>query len=359
MSKVTLENKKGKITIANRLSYPETINERVYNAISSGMFEGFIPVYVTQKRKETRLECDVRDWIPFSQYFSGIVNQKLFLDFVHKVTLLIKNCEDNKIDAINLDLQSELIFVDPKTGGIKCIFWPVVNNQRSCPPHMFLKQLPLQLNFNPNENNNYLEIYKSFFYGNTPFSVNSFEKMILQLSGKTISSSYTTPFESSSDSLDEKISFSKSSYINNKADIEYDPFSNNSEQNTPNENLHEVNNFFLPPLNSPCPLNESNFFKSACPTLTRLRTGETFSVDKPLFRIGSSQSCCDFFVSDNNYISRNHANIVTRNGRYYIVDQNSTNKTFVNGKIILASTETEIFNETQICLANEHFIFKV
>ena len=193
MSKITFENKKGKITIINRLSYPETVNERVYNAIASGMFEGFLPVSIRQKRKETRIECVVQGLIPLTQYFNGIVTKKMFLDFVHEIALLIKNCEKNMVNANNLDLQNDKIFVDPQTKSVKCIFWPVVNNQRGNPPHLFLKQLPFELNFNPHEDNDYLETYKAFFDGFNPFSVNSFDRMVLRLSGKKSTGGHTTP----------------------------------------------------------------------------------------------------------------------------------------------------------------------
>ena len=93
----------------------------------------------------------------------------------HEIALLIKNCEKNMVNANNLDLQNDKIFVDPQTKSVKCIFWPVVNNQRGNPPHLFLKQLPFELNFNPHEDNDYLETYKAFFGGINPFSVNSFE----------------------------------------------------------------------------------------------------------------------------------------------------------------------------------------
>ena len=57
MSKISLENKKGKYIITNKLSYPEAINERVYHALATGVFEGFLPVSVSKKKKETIIEC--------------------------------------------------------------------------------------------------------------------------------------------------------------------------------------------------------------------------------------------------------------------------------------------------------------
>ena len=75
MSKITVENKKGKIIITNRLFYPESVNERVYNDIAFGMFEGLLPVNIRQKRKETIVECAVQGLIPFTQYFNCIVTK--------------------------------------------------------------------------------------------------------------------------------------------------------------------------------------------------------------------------------------------------------------------------------------------
>ena len=95
------------------------------------------------------------------------------------------------------------------------------------------------------------------------------------------------------------------------------------------------------------------------PVLTRLRTEETFVVNKPNYRIGTEQKYCDLFITDNNFISRSHADIITRDERYYIIDRNSTNKTFVDGKVIPVEKEVEIFFGTEIRLANEDFTFSI
>lgn len=406
MSKIAFENKKGKITIINRLSYPETINERVYNAIASGMFEGFLPVSIRQKRKETRIECTVQGLIPLNQYFSGIVTKKMFLDFVHEIALQIKNCEKNMINANNLDLQSDKIFVDPLTKTVKCIFWPVVNNQRDNPPHEFLKQIPYDISFNPHENNDYLETYKAFFGGLNPFSVNNFDKMVLKLSGKKAAVGHTTPSEALSGSLTgfSKLERSEAGPRKN-TNIEYDPFAPEktckedrafdraSRQEyifccacgtrnpiTSNFCCHCGARLISEAVQSPPPSDDPNDYsttvlgddlggttvlgyeepeKPVYPTLTRSKTQESFVIDTPSFRIGAEKKCCDLFISDNTFISRSHADIIVRDQRYYIVDHNSTNKTFVDGRVIPGETEIEIFSGTEIRLANEDFTFQI
>lgn len=95
------------------------------------------------------------------------------------------------------------------------------------------------------------------------------------------------------------------------------------------------------------------------PVLIRVRNNERIPIDKPYFRIGKEKSYVDYFIGDNSYISRGHASIITKDGHYYIVDNNSRNHTYVNGEIITSSTEVEIRNGDAIKLANEEFEFKL
>ena len=92
-------------------------------------------------------------------------------------------------------------------------------------------------------------------------------------------------------------------------------------------------------------------------SLTRQVTGEKIELGKPSFVLGKNPEKSDYAVADNTNISRVHAVITMRNGRYYVMDQNSTNGTFINGRIIKAGQETEILPGDCLMLANEEFIF--
>ena len=99
--------------------------------------------------------------------------------------------------------------------------------------------------------------------------------------------------------------------------------------------------------------------RAITPHLIRNKNNERILLDKPVFRIGKEKSYVDYFIGDNTAVSRSHANIVTRGNSYYIVDTNSTNHTFVNGKMIQSNTETVIHHGDKICLGNEGFEFKL
>lgn len=93
------------------------------------------------------------------------------------------------------------------------------------------------------------------------------------------------------------------------------------------------------------------------PYLLRIKNNERIELNKPVFRIGKERSYVDYFVSDNTAVSRSHANIINKDNKFYIVDTNSTNHTYVNGSMIQSNVETKIEHGTKIRLANEDFEF--
>lgn len=93
------------------------------------------------------------------------------------------------------------------------------------------------------------------------------------------------------------------------------------------------------------------------PYLIRKKTKEKILLDKEVFRIGKEKSFVDYFVSDNSAISRSHANIVSRDGKVYLVDTNSTNHSYVEDEMVPSNQEVELRDGYLVRLANESFTF--
>ena len=90
--------------------------------------------------------------------------------------------------------------------------------------------------------------------------------------------------------------------------------------------------------------------------IKRLNTNEIIVLSKNEFLLGKG-SQCDLVVCDNPTISRQHAKILFKNGKYYLEDLNSLNHTKVNDNKI--DQITELTNEDTFCLSNEKFQFLV
>ena len=97
----------------------------------------------------------------------------------------------------------------------------------------------------------------------------------------------------------------------------------------------------------------------AFPELHRILTGEVIKINKPVFRIGKERSYVDYFVTNNNAISRSHADIITRESGYFVIDLNSKNRTYINNVPLAVQEETQICDGDMLRLGNEEFEFHV
>ncbi|PNH19070.1 hypothetical protein B6K86_07740 [Lachnospiraceae bacterium] len=95
------------------------------------------------------------------------------------------------------------------------------------------------------------------------------------------------------------------------------------------------------------------------PYLIRQKNHERIPINQEVFRLGKERSFVDYLISDNGAVSRSHANIVTRNGGYYVADNNSTNHTFLDGQMIESNVEYALRDGSKIRLANEEFEFRL
>lgn len=91
--------------------------------------------------------------------------------------------------------------------------------------------------------------------------------------------------------------------------------------------------------------------------LTRRSNGEIILINKETFVIGKERARVNGCIAGNKAVSRVHATIMLKSDGFYIVDNDSTNKTYINGSVIYPMTETKINSGDIIKLANEEFDF--
>lgn len=94
------------------------------------------------------------------------------------------------------------------------------------------------------------------------------------------------------------------------------------------------------------------------PYLFRISNNEKIFLEKPVFHIGKERSYVDYCITGNATVSRSHADIIMKDGQCYIVDNNSTNHTYVDGEMIPSNTEVPLSQGTKIRLSNEEFEFR-
>lgn len=93
--------------------------------------------------------------------------------------------------------------------------------------------------------------------------------------------------------------------------------------------------------------------------LLRMKNNEKIMLEKNKFKIGTDKKTVDYCINDNHAVSRTHAEIHKKNGSYYLVDNESTNHTYLNEHEIQSNSEIKLQNKSRIKFANEEFVFYI
>lgn len=78
-------------------------------------------------------------------------------------------------------------------------------------------------------------------------------------------------------------------------------------------------------------------------------------VGKPVFLIGKNAAQVDYVITANNTISRIHCKLFRTESGYSVMDMNSSNGTFLNGKRLETQTSAELHNGDLLRLSNIDF----
>ncbi len=92
--------------------------------------------------------------------------------------------------------------------------------------------------------------------------------------------------------------------------------------------------------------------------LVRKKNNERVTISKPIFKLGKERRKVDYCIADNTNVSRTHADIIFRNGEFFVIDNNATNGTSVNGATVAAGQERRLMNNDTVKLADEEFQFR-
>ena len=151
---------------------------------------------------------------------------------------------------------------------------------------------------------------------------------------------------------------------NKKEIISFSQDKNSSIENIPpNMFAFSLKNSDHTTLLSPNDLYETTLLspqEASPPYLQSNRDGvlEKIKITKPEFLIGRLRDQVDY-ISQNKAIGKVHAEIIIKDGKYFLKDLNSRNGTYVNDKRLNSNIEYEIKNNDVIVFANSKYVFKV
>lgn len=379
MNKCKLVSKFGISQFVIKSQKGQQLSEREVYSINKNEVNGLVHLDVVSKGSSFKLMYNITGFITFKEYLTKPLNKETFARILKNILENLQATQALFINQQMLLLDFEHVLVNPATGYIYFICVPIQGIETGTQLREFLLNIIHFSTFVQEEDTSYIEEYITILNSGINFSVFDLEQYINKLTGhKTSDNSkfkecsnchnMIKPGTSYCTYCGTKVSgntgnFGKKIYdpltennkrMENLIDIQSDYRSSSSAQGLSDETIVLSSNS-----GGTIVLGSDNLYTPVYPYLVRDRNNEKIPVDKPVFRIGKERQYSDYFVSDNNAVSRSHADIITSDGRYYIKDLNSTNRTYVDGKVIPIEKEVEIFSGTKLRLANEDFIFYV
>lgn len=92
------------------------------------------------------------------------------------------------------------------------------------------------------------------------------------------------------------------------------------------------------------------------PFLIRKNTNEKILINRDVFKMGKEKSYVDYYV-ENDAVSRSHADIIRKKDSFFMIDQNSLNHTFLEGRKLPPKQYVKLESGQSFALADEEFVF--
>ena len=412
MSRIAIVKKKKEKYVHIKLSGNEMINTREIELLNSHQINSLIDPE-TGKKNKSELFYKVSNYISLKEYLKSVTSKDRFLNIIISILETLKDTQKVMLYNKNFILDTEYIFVEPQSKMLLYIYLPVVNYDFEQDIKRFFMNIVYDTVFNQLEDCTYVSQYIAYFNQHTNFSVFDFEMFVRELNGEDMRSGdkkvelklpHPSKFLDSNVKLcprcgkeytnvdnfcdvcgirlvykDSDTSFSSFSSGSSNfmyatpVEEEIEQVQNGTQQMTLSDRIGSINQNsniggkpYVPQYSKGTTvlgaidygttvLSFEQLNRIAYPSLLRTKDGKKITVNKCTFVIGKSEANCDYVISDNNAISRKHATISIANGKYYVVDNSSTNGTYIDDIRIDADKSYEILPGQKIRFADDEF----
>ena len=329
MSKLKVSIKKSTVTAMMKAGRKERINETELSQLARIKPCGIM--HVTKTKKDSVIyTCPAN--INLTDRLKKAISKYDFFFMIEQIVIMVEDVYNNGLNVNSVRFNMDDVYINEMTKEMYFIYFPIVGGQESADIVGFIENIIYTMTPVINEDTNYISRFMYYVRSFHGFNGNAIEKYI---------------------SREERavVNVLKNKAVTMQQTMQQQIMQQVMQGSMDGTTVLSDDGISVQQIQQMQPVNYH--FAS----LTRQVTGEKIELGKPSFVLGKNPEKSDYAVADNTNISRVHAVITMRKGRYSVMDQNSNNGTFINGRIIKAGQETEILPGDCLMLANEEFIF--
>ena len=340
MSKLKVSIKKSTVTAMMKAGRKERINETELSQLARIKPCGIM--HVTKTKKDSVIyTCPAN--INLTDRLKKAISKYDFFFMIEQIVIMVEDVYNNGLNVNSVRFNMDDVYINEMTKEMYFIYFPIVGGQESADIVGFIENIIYTMTPDINEDTNYISRFMYYVRSFHGFNGNAIEKYISREERAVVNVLKNKAVTMQQQIMQQQIMQQQTMQQQIMQQVMQGSMDGTTVLSDDGISVQQIQQ--MQPVNY--------HFAS----LTRQVTGEKIELGKPSFVLGKNPEKSDYAVADNTNISRVHAVITMRNGRYYVMDQNSTNGTFINGRIIKAGQETEILPGDCLMLANEEFIF--
>lgn len=349
-----------RLIVRAKISSGECLNDKELDFFARKFFRGFLKPQILKKNL---VEYSGPTGISLSERLKKPISKYDFFFIMEQIVVATQKIENNNLFLHNLVLQKNNVYINEITKEMQFLYVPLLQKKNDVDVVEFMESIIYAAIPEENSNSDYISKYVYFIKGMKEYNPDLVEQYIAREEKNVVNTI-------------KKNNVGQSGFMTDKPKDYYDHYSNEQSGNYDEEATGlladcEATGLLMEDFEATGLLTDDDEGTALLtedyttptyqrfPSITRESTGEEIQIGKNVFRIGKEQSYVDYFVANNSAISRSHADIITRGQKYFVIDLNSKNKTYINEQPLPPQSEVEIFDGDKLKLANEEFIFHV
>lgn len=388
MNKCKIAKRRGMRLLLVKGIKGQQLSEWEFNAINSDEVTGLLHLDARKKGLIYNLEYDITGYIPFLEFLRIPMNREIFARVLDNILENLRSVNEKHFNPQLILYDMDKIYINPSTQRLFFAYVPLQPFENGGSLQQMLRSIIQHGAFDEEEDCAYITEYVGILNNGINFSAFDLEeyakRLMRAVNGQQDEGTVECPRCHAilpADTVLCNCGFKLrglTGSTNRAKQQVYDMFHDMDSGRSPeNTSLAPEKQTPLPPPEKQTPPPEKqapppeterkasgrkqttvlSLYDQEDPTrawLIRETSGEKIPLDRFPFRLGRESGD---YVVPNRYVSEPHLELRCRSGRFYAVDLDSTNKTYVDAAAIAPRQEREIFSGTRLRLANERFQF--
>ena len=323
-----------------KLGWKEQFDPKEIEMLSAGVVPALIPPTAVQGRKNNVIEYDVTPYTSLEFYLTCILSKEQFVELLGQFVELFRRMQSVYLNYKNLVLGFDQVYIQLSDRSLHLVYLPLRDSKRDASIPELLRKLAQTVNRSTYEQVTFLGQITAFLDRPAPFALNEFAQLLREGPTAPAKPAPVPPAPPAPPAYSEPAA---RTYTPPAAPI-----------------TAEVDGtVVLQPQGGTVILGQTPPPPLPHGFLIRTKTGCRSEIRAPQFRIGKEAGQVEFYINDNPAVSRSHAEILIREGQFYLKDVGSTNKTYLNGCALEPQTENLLEDGAHVRFANEEFTFTV